>query len=121
MRKSYKNHLKNRYVNAAIMAAAIRGDYTIRSCFTEKEDAPVYFTTVTKMIQDFDQEPRVLSPEMDKEIPGEIMQVLLKSKSFSQAYTPGLLDMDNIHEYAPLNMVLKVFVEAYEELEASLL
>jgi hypothetical protein len=28
--------------------------------------------------------------------------------------------MENVHEYAPLLMVLKVFVEAYEELEAAL-
>jgi hypothetical protein len=48
------------------------------------------------------------------------MEVLLKSKSFRQAYTPELLTLDNIHEYAPLNMVLKVFVDAYDELEAGL-
>ncbi|MDR1316812.1 MAG: hypothetical protein LBK13_08070, partial [Spirochaetales bacterium] len=54
------------------------------------------------------------------EVPRDIMEVLLKSKSFRQAYTPELLTLDNIHEYAPLNMVLKVFVDAYDELEAGL-
>jgi transaldolase len=120
MRKSYKNLRAKGCDRVSIMAAAIRGDYTIRSCFTEKKDAPVYFTTVTKMVLDFDREARKLSAEMDEEIPSHIMEILMKSKSFRQAYNPELLDMENIHEYAPLNMVLKVFVEAYNELEESL-
>jgi hypothetical protein len=120
MRKSYANLRARGCGGVSIMAAAIRGDYTIRSCFTEKKDAPVYFTTGTKMVLDFDKEPRSLFSQMDEELPRDIMEVLLKSKSFRQAYTPELLTMDNIHAYAPLNMVLKVFVDAYDELEASL-
>ncbi|MDR1626744.1 MAG: transaldolase family protein, partial [Spirochaetia bacterium] len=107
MRKSHANLRAKGYDRVSIMAAAIRGDYTIRSCFTEKSDAPVYFTTVTKMALDFDSQPRALSPEMDEEVPRDIMEVLEKSRSFRQAYNPELLDMDTVHEYAPLNMVLK--------------
>jgi hypothetical protein len=120
MRKSYANLCAKGCDRVSIMAAAIRGDYTIRSCFTAKHNAPVYFTTVTKMVLDFDSQPRALSPEMDEDVPRDIIEGLAKSKSFRQAYGLDILDMENIHEYAPLNMVLKVFVEAYDELEASL-
>lgn len=117
MRKSYAN-LRDMGCGSSvsIMAAAIRGDYTIRSCFTSYLDSPVYFTTMTEKIIEFDSEPRKMESEMDDAVPSEIMDVLTRSNIFNQAYNRELLDMENINDYVPLNAVLDVFVSAFREL-----
>ncbi len=120
MRKSYANLVARKADKAAIMAAAIRGPYTIACCLTDKPAAPVYFTTMTEKIKEFDAEPRPLKPEMREGIPADVMTVLSKSAIFTQAYNRDKLDMDGVAGFVPLQAVLKVFTEAYVEIEKSL-
>lgn len=119
IRKSYANLVQN-HPKIHIMGAAIRGDWTIRNCFTSNTACPIYFTTVTDKILEFDGADRSFDPIINDEIPADLMEKLSLSKSFRQAYGTERLDMDNIHEYAPLLMVLNVFTKAYEELEEAL-
>ncbi|MDR1904772.1 MAG: hypothetical protein LBQ88_21105 [Treponema sp.] len=120
LRKSYANLRAKEYNKVSIMVAAIRGDYTIKSCLTGYNNAPLYFTTVTKMIQAYDNAPRKSCSEIDEPISRDIMEVLTKSSIFNKAYNRNLLNLDNLNDFEPLNAVLKVFVSAFEEIEASL-
>lgn len=120
MRKSYANLNAKKLGKSSIMAAAIRGPYTIECCLTDKTNAPVHFTTMTAKIQEFDEAKRALKSEMDDEPPADVMEVLGKSKIFTQAYNRDKLDMDNVADFIPLQAVLKVFTEAYIETEKSL-
>ncbi len=120
MRKSHANLAARKTSKAAIMAAAIRGPYTIACCLTDQADAPVHFTTMTEKIKEFDGEPRPLKSEMADAVPAEVMAVLSRSAIFNQAYNRDKLDMDNVAGFVPLQAVLKVFTEAYLETEKSL-
>lgn len=120
MRKSYANLRAKKLDKVAIMAAAIRGPYTIECCLTDHADAPVYFTTMTEKIKEFDAAPRKLLSEMEEVVPADVMAVLATSSIFNQAYNREQLDMNNVADFIPLQAVLKVFTEAYCEIEKSL-
>ncbi len=120
LRKSYANLRAKGLSKATIMAAAIRGPYTIEACLTDHADAPVVFTTMTEKIKEFDQEPRALKSEMEDATPADVMEVLNKSTIFVKAYNRDKLDMDTVHDFVPLQAVAKVFFDAYVEIEKSL-
>lgn len=120
MRKSYANLNARRIDKASIMAAAIRGPYTIECCFTDRINAPVYFTTMPAKIEEFDEARPELGSHMDEPIPADVMAVLEKSEIFNQAYNRDRLDMDSVYDFVPLQMVLKAFTDAYVEIEKSL-
>lgn len=120
MRKSCANLRSRGLDKAVIMAAAIRGPYTINCCITDHVDAPVLFTTMTEKINEFDAAHRSLTCEMAEPVPADILAVLEKSAIFNQAYNRDRLDMDTVNDFVPLKAVLKVFVEAYEKIERSL-
>ncbi|MCD8349031.1 MAG: hypothetical protein LUC93_00275 [Planctomycetaceae bacterium] len=120
LRKSYANLRAKGLDKATIMAAAIRGPYTIEACLTDHADAPVVFTTMTEKIKEFDQEPRALKSEMEDSTPADVMEVLNKSTIFVKAYNRDKLDMDSVHDFVPLQAVSKVFTEAYTDIEKSL-
>ena len=121
MRKSYAGIRARKWGGKVVpMAAAIRGPYTINCCLTDHADAPVYFTTMTAKIEEFDGAERALASEMEQPIPEEIMAGLAKSDIFNQAYNPDRLDMDGLNDFIPLQAVLKVFTEAYNDIEKSL-
>lgn len=120
MRKSYANLRARKNDKVAIMAAAIRGPYTIECCLTDHADAPVVFTTMTEKIKEFDAEARPLKSQMEEPVPADVMEVLKKSSIFNKAYNRDQLDMDTVHDFVPLQAVLKVFTEAYVEIEKSL-
>ena len=120
MRKSYANLRARKDTRAAIMAAAIRGPYTIACCLADQADAPVYFTTMTEKIKELDSSARSLKSEMNHPIPEDVMSILKKSSIFNQAYNRESLNMDNLNDFIPLRAVLKVFTEAYIEIEKSL-
>ena len=120
IRKSYSNLRARRDSKTSILSAAIRGDWTIRNSLTAYTDSPMYFTTVTGRIENFDSKPRSLVPMVEDPIPQKILDVLERSIIFKQAYYNKLLDMDNVSEFIPLQNVLKTFLEAFDEIEASL-
>jgi hypothetical protein len=120
IRKSYANLRAKGCKNTSIMSAAIRGEWTIKNSITDNADAPMYFTTVTDKILEFDSEKRDLSSVVDAVVPDEIMSVLKKSPIFNAAYEEDFLTLDNVDEYPPLLMVLDIFTKAYIELEDSL-
>ncbi|WHH57025.1 transaldolase family protein [Petroclostridium sp. X23] len=120
IRKSYANLRAKGCKNTSIMSAAIRGEWTIKNSITDNADAPMYFTTVTDKILEFDSEKRDLSSVVDAVVPDEIMSVLKKSPIFNAAYEEDSLTLDNVDEYPPLLMVLDIFTKAYIELEDSL-
>jgi hypothetical protein len=45
---------------------------------------------------------------------------LTRSTIFNQAYNRDRLDLDNVGDFVPLRAVLKVFTDAYVEIERSL-
>lgn len=120
IRKSYAN-LRARGCNkTAILSAAIRGDWTIKNSLTDCTDSPMYFTTMTGKIEEFDSQPRSLTPMIKEPVPKEILEVLEKSAIFRQAYYPEHINLNNISTFIPLQNVLKAFLKAYDEIEASL-
>lgn len=119
IRKSYANLRKN-YTKVAIMGAAIRGDWTIQSCISEDKKAPMYFTTVTDKILEFDSAPRILKSIAEDPIPAETLTLLEKSDIFRKAYYPELLKMEDLEDYIPLQNVLSLFLREYAEMEESL-
>lgn len=120
IRKSYANLKARGYKKTSIMSAAIRGEYTIKNSLTSYKEYPMYFTTKTERILDFDSEPRELLPLVDEPVSEEIMSVLKKSNIFNQAYERKLLTLANVDEYIPLKWVHSVFINAYNELEENL-
>ncbi|MDR1519484.1 MAG: transaldolase family protein [Planctomycetota bacterium] len=120
MRKSYANLNARRIDKASIMAAAIRGPYTIECCLTDKKEAPVYFTTMPAKIEEFDAARPELKSHMNEAIPADVMAILEKSAIFNQAYNRDRLDMENVSDFVPLRAVLKVFTDAYVEIGKSL-
>jgi Transaldolase len=120
IRKSYANLRAKGCKKTSIMSAAIRGEWTIKNSITAFADDPMYFTTMTEKILEFDSENRSLTPVVDEPVSEAIMLVLGKSSIFNAAYERELLTMDNVHEYIPLLNVYNAFAKAYSEIEDSL-
>jgi len=120
IRKSYAN-LKNKGCSkTSILSAAIRGEWTIKNSITNDADAPMYFTTMTNKIMEFDNENRDLAPIYDDPVPDAVMNVLNKSAIFEEAYQKDLLPIEKFDDYIPLMTVLGNFINAYTEIEESL-
>lgn len=120
IRKSYANLIKRGCRKTSILAAAIRGPWTIKNSISDRADAPLYFTTMTEKILEFDAAKPELRSVTHEAVPDEIMSVLRRSSIFNAAYERDLISLDNIDEYVPLQTVHGAFAKAYIELEESL-
>lgn len=120
IRKSYANLRSKDYRGISIMSAAIRGEWTIKNTLTSSAAMPMYFTTMTEKIMEFDSEPRILTPIVNDLVSDADLNSLYKSSIFRAAYEDDLLTLENIAGYTPLQTVLGIFIKAYDEIEQSL-
>jgi transaldolase len=120
IRRSYADLRTKGCRKTVILSAAIRGDWTINNTLTSYSDVPMYFTTMTEKIKEYDSDYRSLTPILDEAVPEEFMSVLRKSSIFNAAYEKDILNLKNLDEYIPLQNVLGIFLKAYEELEENL-
>lgn len=120
IRKSYANLRAKGYDQyASIMTAAVRGPWAISNTLAPVGGAPSCITTLTAKINEFDDAAPQLVPTMDEPIDPQIMNELMKSKVFRQAYaTPEeqAWDWDSLFSFPPFMAFYDQFREAYAEL-----
>lgn len=120
IRKSYANLRAKGYDKyASIMTAAVRGPWAISNTLAPMGGAPSCITTLTAKINEFDDAAPLMVSAMDEPIDPQIMNALMKSKVFRQAY--ATLDeqawqWDSLFSFPPFVAFYDQFREAYAEL-----
>ena len=121
LKKAYMDIRKKKKKSTILITAGIRGDWAVQYSITNHQDAPIYLTTVRKIIDGFDQKRKNLTSIIDKEIEEDTMRALRKSAIFNAAYDDDKLSEDNIYDYPPLVFTLKAFNASYDEVERNVL
>ncbi|NPV54814.1 MAG: hypothetical protein HPY71_15080 [Firmicutes bacterium] len=65
--------------------------------------------------EQYDSEPRSISPALGEEVPEEIIKRLRKSDLFNKAYDEDGLKSADFDSYPPVQATLKSFAKAYDE------
>ncbi|MDK2800984.1 MAG: transaldolase [Clostridiales bacterium] len=116
IRRSYDLlYRKNKYKKSAILTASLRGPWNIDASITDGE-IPIFITSFPDKAEEYDSEKREIVSHIDEEIPAEILEKLMKSKLFKQAYEVGGLTVDGFDAYKPVIVTLDGFIKVYEEL-----
>ncbi|MGE4484381.1 MAG: transaldolase family protein [Oscillospiraceae bacterium] len=121
IRKSYRNLRAKGYDKyVSIMTAAVRGPWAIANSLAPADGAPISITTLTNKINEFDENPSPLCSDIDTPVDPEIMNILMQSKVFRQAYAlpeDGLLSWNDLYSFPPFIAFYDQFRDAYTELE----
>lgn len=102
------------------MTAAVRGPWSIANSLAPASGAPIAITTLTGKVDEFDENPTPLRSDIDVPVDPAVMEVLMKSRVFRQAYAlpeEGLLSWDDLYTFPPFVAFYDQFREAYTELE----
>ncbi len=115
VRRSCELLSKKGYTKSFLLIASLRGPWNIEGCITD-EKFPIFITSFPDKTEEYDREERTLESHINEPIPGEIMQKLMQSTLFKQAYEVGGLTVDGFDTFYPVVKTLDSFMQAYNEL-----
>ena len=112
LNRSYANNRK-KGIDPIIMAGSARGAWSTEAVRCTDAAHPVAITSMANMIAVYDAEPRPDDDVIRRPLDQAKLDVLMKSKTFRQAFEfDGLSDAD-ILDYPPLQFVNNSFVNGY--------
>jgi hypothetical protein len=115
VRRSYEILYRQRkYRKSAILTASLRGPWHVEGSITDGE-APIYITCFPDKAREYDREERTIVSRIKEEIPGKVMQELMKSRIFQQAYEVGGLTIEGFDTFLPVVATLAAFSQSYDE------
>lgn len=115
IRKSYYElYEKRKFKKSAILVASLRGPWNIEASVT-KGSAPIYITSFPDKTQEYDSLDREIDSHIDEEMPGDVMNKLMKSRIFRQAYGTDKMMPEDFDSFYPVVVTLNSFSESYDE------
>jgi len=105
------------YRRSALLVASLRGPWNVASAIAAGP-APVFITSFPDKTAEYDAEPREIHSEIDQSLPPAVLAGLARSRLFGQAVEPGALGVDGFDSYYPVQVTLKAFAAAWDELAA---
>lgn len=115
IRRSYDIlYRQKKYKKSALLTASLRGPWNIEGSITN-EEAPIFITCFPDKAREYDSVEREIVPRIKEKIPDELMNKLMRSRIFRQAYEVGGLTPDGFDTFYPVVATLGAFSKSYDE------
>lgn len=115
LRRSYQLLFEERgYQRSAIMAASMRGPWTIEGSIADGA-SETFITCFPGKAREFDAVPRDIVSRVHEPVPQHILDRLSQSATFHQAYEVGALSVEGFDGFTPVVQTLKQFAQNYDE------
>lgn len=105
---------QRKYKKSCLLQASLRGPWHIDELVTD-EESRIYITVFPDKAEGYDSEPRDIRPRMHEAVPADMLEKLMKSKIFRQAYDPNGLKLEEFDTYPPVVTTLKAFGKTFDE------
>ncbi|HHV61399.1 MAG TPA: hypothetical protein GXX51_01995 [Firmicutes bacterium] len=102
------------YKRSSLLIASLRGPWHIDRLIGAGSSL-LYITVFPDKAEQYDREPRSISPRLGEDVPEEIIRRLRKSDLFNKAYDEDGLEPADFDSYPPVQATLKSFAKAYDE------
>jgi transaldolase len=115
IRKSYDILFKKKkYKKSTLLAASLRGPWNVEGSITDGE-SQIIITAFPDKAKIYDSEERSIASHIEEKIPDEVMEKLLRSTVFRQAYDIDKMAPDDFDSFYPVSATLDQFKKNYEE------
>jgi transaldolase len=115
LRRAYPLLFEERgYRRSAILAASMRGPWTIDGAIVEGP-SEVFVTCFPDKAREYDETERPIVSRIHEPVPAEVIAKLSRSETFRGAYEVGALDVASFDSFVPVVQTLDQFSRNYEE------
>ena len=115
LRRAYPLLFEERgYRRSAILAASMRGPWTIDGAIVEGP-SEVFITCFPDKARQYDETERHLVSHVHEPVPADILAKLSRSQTFRKAYQVGALDVESFDSFMPVVQTLDQFSRNYDE------
>lgn len=115
IKKSYRDIYEGKkYKKSALLVASLRGPWNIEAALTTGA-SPVLISSFPDKTDEYDNIERKLVPEMESDIPAEVIDKLARSSIFRNAYGIDPMSESDFIDFQPVFLTQRAFIEAYDE------
>jgi transaldolase len=115
IRRSYDMLYRQRkHRKSVILTASLRGPWHVEGSITDGE-APIFITSFPEKAKEYDLVECDIVSHINDNLPDWIVQGLMKSQTFRQAYEVGGLTSDGFDTFSPVVATLEAFTKSYDE------
>lgn len=116
IRRSYNMLCQRNYTKSIILVASLRGPWNIEGTISNGK-LPLFITSFPDKTEQYDSEERAIESHITEPVGDKIMQKLMQSMLFKQAYEVGGLSVDGFDSFSPVVKTLNSFSKAYDEIK----